>query len=64
MTVNEALRAIAGAFVLVSLALGWWVHPGFFLFTAFVGLSLFQSAFSKWCPTWSRCSCRSGRPGS
>jgi hypothetical protein len=50
MTVNEALRAIAGAFVLVSLALGWWVHPGFFLFTAFVGLNLFQSAFSKWCP--------------
>ena len=50
MTVNEALRAIAGAFVLVSLALGWWVHPGFLLFTAFVGLNLFQSAFSKWCP--------------
>ena len=50
MTVNEALRAIAGAFVLVSLALGWWGHPGFFLFTAFVGLNLFQSAFSKWCP--------------
>jgi hypothetical protein len=50
MTVNEALRAIAGAFVLASLALGWWVHPGFFLFTAFVGLNLFQSAFSKWCP--------------
>jgi hypothetical protein len=50
MTLNEALRAIAGAFVLASLALGWWVHPGFFLFTAFVGLNLFQSAFSKWCP--------------
>lgn len=50
MTVNETLRAIAGAFVLASLALGWWVHPGFFLFTAFVGLNLFQSAFSKWCP--------------
>lgn len=50
MTVNEALRAIAGTFVVLSVALGYFVHPGFFLFTAFVGLNLLQSAFSKWCP--------------
>jgi len=50
MTVNEALRAIAGLFVVLSVALGYFVHPAFFLFTAFVGLNLFQSAFSKWCP--------------
>jgi hypothetical protein len=50
MTVNEALRAIAGAFVLVSLALGIWVNPWFFAFTAFVGLNLFQSAFTGTCP--------------
>jgi hypothetical protein len=50
MTVNESLRAIAGFFVLASLALGWWVHPGFYLFTAFVGVNLLQSAFSGWCP--------------
>jgi hypothetical protein len=50
MTVNEALRGIAGFFVLASLALGYWVHPGFFLFTAFVGANLLQSAFSKTCP--------------
>jgi hypothetical protein len=50
MNVNEALRAAAGFFVLASLALGWWVHPGFFLFTAFVGLNLLQSAFTRWCP--------------
>jgi small-conductance mechanosensitive channel len=50
MTVEQALRAIAGFFVLASLALGWWVHPGFYLFTAFVGLNLFQSGFTKWCP--------------
>jgi hypothetical protein len=30
--------------------LGYWVHPGFFLFTAFVGANLFQSAFSGTCP--------------
>ncbi|MEP0775886.1 MAG: DUF2892 domain-containing protein [Acidobacteriota bacterium] len=50
MTINDYLRAIAGFFVLLSVALGHWVHPGFFLFTAFVGLNLLQSAFTKWCP--------------
>lgn len=50
MTVNDALRAIAGAFVMISVALGVWVNPWWFAFTAFVGLNLFQSAFTKWCP--------------
>ena len=50
MTIERALRAMAGFFVLLSVALGYWVHPGFFLFTAFVGLNLFQSAFTNWCP--------------
>lgn len=53
MTVNEALRAIAGFFVLASVALGHWVHPSFYYFTAFVGLNLLQSAFTKWCPMMS-----------
>jgi hypothetical protein len=50
MTVNEGLRAVAGTFVLVSVALGVWVNPWFFAFTAFVGANLLQSAFSRWCP--------------
>jgi len=50
MTVNEALRAMAGIFVLGSLALGWWVSPWWFLLTAFVGLNLLQSSFTRWCP--------------
>lgn len=50
MTINEMLRLIAGTFVLLSLALGWLVHPAFFLFTAFVGLNQIQSAFSHTCP--------------
>lgn len=50
MTVEAALRAVAGLFVLLSLALGWFVHPYWFFFTAFVGLNLFQSAFTGWCP--------------
>ena len=50
MDVERAVRMIAGAFVLLSLALGYWVSPYWYLFTAFVGLNLFQSAFTKWCP--------------
>jgi len=50
MTLHQWLRAIAGAFAMASLALGCWVNPYFYLFTAFVGLNLFQSAFTDWCP--------------
>ena len=53
MTVNDSLRLTAGFFVLLSLALGTWVHPYWYWFTAFVGLNLFQSAFTKWCPLMS-----------
>jgi hypothetical protein len=50
MTVNEGLRGVAGAFVLISVALGVWVNPWFLAFTAFVGANLLQSAFSHTCP--------------
>jgi hypothetical protein len=50
MTLNEWLRAIAGILVLVSLALGHWASPYWFLFTAFIGVNLLQSAFTRWCP--------------
>lgn len=50
MYVDRYLRLIAGAFVLLSLALGYWVSPYWFLFTAFVGLNLFQSGMTDWCP--------------
>ncbi len=50
MNINEWLRAIAGFFVVLSVALGHYVHPYFYFFTLFVGLNLFQSAFTKWCP--------------
>ncbi len=50
MIVENAVRALAGGFVLVSLGLGYFVHPGFYLFTAFVGANLLQSAFTGFCP--------------
>jgi hypothetical protein len=53
MTVDRTLRGIAGSFVLLSVALGHYVHPGFYLFTAFVGLNLLQSSFTNWCPMMS-----------
>jgi hypothetical protein len=50
MTVERTLRGMAGLFVLGSVALGYFVHPGWLGFTAFVGANLLQSAFSDWCP--------------
>lgn len=50
MTVERTLRLIAGSFMLLSLALGYYLSPYWNLFTAFVGLNLFQSGFTNWCP--------------
>lgn len=50
MTINEALRLIAGFFILLSVLLGYYLSPWFYLFTAFVAVNLIQSAFSHWCP--------------
>jgi len=50
MTIERCLRLIAGMFVLLSLALGYWVHPAWLLFTAFVGVNLLQSGLTNWCP--------------
>ncbi len=53
MTVEAALRMIAGAFVAASVLLGIYVNSNFLWFTLFVGLNLFQSAFTNWCPMMS-----------
>ena len=50
MSIERYLRLIAGFFVMLSVALGYFLNPAWFLFTAFVGLNLFQSAFTDWCP--------------
>lgn len=49
MTMEQYIRAIAGTFILISLALGHFVSPYWYLFTAFVGANLLQSAFTGWC---------------
>jgi len=50
MTVERLLRMIAGFFILLSLALSVYHDQRWLWFTAFVGLNLFQSAFTNWCP--------------
>ncbi len=50
MYVERMLRLIAGFFILLSLLL-YLFHSHYWLwFTAFVGLNLFQSGFTNWCP--------------
>ena len=47
---ETVIRRVAGTMILASLSLGWFVHPGWFLLTGFVGLNLLQSSFTRWCP--------------
>ena len=49
MTINNAIRVIAGLFIMVSITLGHFVNPWWFAFTFFVGANLFQSGITKWC---------------
>lgn len=50
MRVDNWIHSIAGVFILASLALGTWVHPYWYVFTAFVGLNLFQYGITNYCP--------------
>ncbi|HXF49861.1 MAG TPA: DUF2892 domain-containing protein [Verrucomicrobiae bacterium] len=50
MQLEKTLRLIAGTFILVSLALAYFVSYYWLLLTLFVGLNLFQSGLTNWCP--------------
>jgi len=50
MTLENSIRLLAGILVLISVSLGYFVSPYWFLLTAFVGLNLVQSSFTKFCP--------------
>lgn len=50
MSIDRAVFALAGFMVLLSLLLAHYVSPLWLWFTAFVGLNLFQSAFTGFCP--------------
>lgn len=50
MYIDRMLRSIAGAFIIISVALAHFHNINWLWFTAFVGLNLFQSGFTNWCP--------------
>ncbi len=50
MAVTDWIHVVAGIFIMGSLALGTWVHPGWYWFTAFVGANLFQFGLTGFCP--------------
>lgn len=50
MSIDRIILAVAGTFIIISAALGYYVSPYWLLFTAFVGLNLLQSAFTGFCP--------------
>lgn len=50
MTINSAVRLLAGSMVLISIALSIWVHPYWIALAIFVGFNLVQSSFTGFCP--------------
>ncbi|MBP6366944.1 MAG: DUF2892 domain-containing protein [Nitrosomonas sp.] len=50
MTIDRAVLAVAGSFILASLLLAHFHSENWLWFTAFVGVNLLQSAFSGFCP--------------
>ena len=50
MTIEGGVRVMAGTMLLTGLALGYWVHPGWYFLAVFVGVNLIQSAFTGFCP--------------
>jgi hypothetical protein len=50
MCPDGLIRRFAGVFVMLSVALGTFVNPWFYAFTAFVGFNLVQSSFTNFCP--------------
>lgn len=46
---NKVFRIIVGSFILTSLLLVIYVNINWLWFTAFIGVNLIQSGFTKWC---------------
>lgn len=50
MNLDRAVLAFAGTVVLISLGLGYFLSPYWFLLTAFAGINMLQSSFTGICP--------------
>jgi hypothetical protein len=49
MKKNSVFRVLVGSFILISLLLSIYVNQNWLWFTAFIGVNLIQSGFTKWC---------------
>lgn len=63
MSIDRAVMALAGALVLLSVALGYFVSPYWFWLTAFVGANLLQASFTGFCPAAMIFKSLGARPG-
>lgn len=50
MLIERFLRGLAGAVIIISLLLTYYVHIAWIWLTVFVAVNLLQSAFTNWCP--------------
>jgi len=50
MSIDRIVLAFAGTMIILSLALGYFVSPYWLALAAFVGVNLFQAAFTGFCP--------------
>lgn len=48
--IDRLVMRFAGVVVFVSVLLGYYMHPGWFFLTGFVGLNLLQASFTGFCP--------------
>lgn len=63
MTIDKAVLMFAGFMVLISVALGYYYSPYWFLLTAFAGLNMVQASLTGWCPAaivFKKIGCKSG----
>ena len=63
MTIDKAVLMFAGFMVLISLALGYYYSPYWFLLTALAGLNMVQASVTGWCPAaivFKKVGCKSG----
>jgi len=63
MSIDRAVMMFAGFMILISLGLGFYVSPWWYLLTAFVGLNLMQASITGFCPAaliFRKLGCRAG----
>jgi len=64
MSIERLVFAIAGVFILISLALSYFYSQYWLLFTAFVGANMLQASFTGFCPLAKILSLFGAKPGS